>query len=117
MKSQEELAMLVELTKRHYALMTTRDVLISVYTNASGFLWSAMMVRSGTELGYSDHNGDNVWSGTFSTYNKALADAVDLIESCSLKKFRHVTSSDTFHWGNYVDFLYARRNRLKKTRV
>lgn len=47
---------LIELTKRHKTQMDEKNVLISVYTNASGFLWQIMKVDSGTDLGWSEFN-------------------------------------------------------------
>lgn len=49
---------LIELTKRHKVIMDTKNILVSVYTNASGFLWSIMKVDSGTDLGWSGFKGD-----------------------------------------------------------
>lgn len=39
---------LLELTKRHKVIMDTKNILVSVYTNASGYLWQMMKVGSGT---------------------------------------------------------------------
>jgi hypothetical protein len=97
--------LLIELTKRHKIQMTEKDVLISVYTNASGFLWSIMKVDSGTDLGWSQFNGDCEMSGTFTTYEKALEDALDLVAKCDLTKFKKDCPNDKFHWGNYAGWL------------
>jgi hypothetical protein len=96
---------LLELTKRHKTIMDTKDILISVYTNASGFLWSMMKVDSGTDLGWSGFNGNCEWSGSFKTYEDALEDALNLINKCDLEKFRKETPSKSFHWGNYSNHL------------
>lgn len=94
-----------DLSKRHKEIMDTKNILVSVYTNASGFLWAMMKVDSGTDLGYSDHNGDNEWGGTFSKYELAFKDALDLIDKCDLDKFSEECTKDKFHWGNYADHL------------
>lgn len=96
---------LIELTKRHKVQMDEKNVLISVYTNASGFLWSIMMVDSGTDLGWSDFNGDCEMSGSFTTYENALEDALNLLSKCDLDKFQKDCPKSKFHWGNYADWL------------
>lgn len=96
---------LLELTKRHKIQMEDKNILISVYTNASGFLWSLMQVDSGTDLGWSEYNGDCEMSGTFTTYEKALADALDLVAKCDLKQYIKDCPNGKFHWGNYAGWL------------
>ena len=59
---------IVELTKRHMTIMKDKNILVSVYTNASGFLWSMMMVDSGTDLGWSDENGNHKYTFAFIEY-------------------------------------------------
>ena len=95
---------LIELTKRHKTIMDNKNILVSVYTNASGFLWSMMKVDSGTDLGWSDFNGDCEMSGTFTSYENALEDALNLIDKADLDKFRK-EDNKSFHWGNYSDWL------------
>ena len=94
-----------ELATEHKVIMTEKNILISVYTNASGFLWGIMMVDSGTDLGWCDYNGDCKMSRTFTTYEKALEDAITLINKCDLERFRKETPNKKFHWGNYGDHL------------
>ena len=96
---------LIELTKRHKIQMDEKNILISIYTNASGFLWQIMETDSGTELGWSDFNGDCEMSGTFTTYEKALEDALDLISKCDLEKFKKDCHESNFHWSNYSKWL------------
>lgn len=85
--------------------METKNILISVYTNESGFLWSIMKVDSGTDLGWSEFNGDCEISGTFTTYEKALEDALNLIDKADLKDFQKKCQTNKFHWGNYAGWL------------
>lgn len=96
---------LLELTKRHKIQMNEKNVLVSVYTNASGFLWHMMQVDSGTDLGWSEYNGDCEISGTFTSYENALEDALELVAKCDLEKFRKDCPKDQFHWGNYAQWL------------
>ncbi len=96
---------LLELTKRHKKIMTEKRILISVYTNASGYLWNLMRDDGGTDLGWSDHNGNCEMSGAFKEYEDALEDAIDLIDKCDLDKFHKETVSSGFHWGNYANHL------------
>lgn len=102
---EKEIERLVELTKRHKIQMRDKNILISVYTNASGFLWSMMKVDSGTDLGYSEFNGDCEMSGSFTSYENALEDALDMVAKCDLKKFTKDCSDKGFHWGNYAGWL------------
>lgn len=95
---------LLELTKRHKSIMDTKNILVSVYTNATGFLWSVMMVDSGTDLGWSDFNGNCKNSGSFKTYEDALEDALNLIDKCDLKKYTK-NVGENYHWGNYAGHL------------
>ena len=96
---------LIDLTLRHKNIMITKNILVSVYTNASGFLWSVMMVDSGTDLGWSDFYGDCKETGTFTSYENALEDALNLIDKCDLEKYRKSCSKNNFHLGNYAGFL------------
>lgn len=95
----------LELCKKHYEIMSKTDILVSVYTNASGFLWSMMKVSSGTDLGWSEFNGNCELSGSFIKYEDALEDAINLIEKCDLEKFRKEYPKNEFHWGNYAGYL------------
>jgi hypothetical protein len=96
---------LIELTKRHKDAMDNKGVLVSVYNNASGFLWHMMMCPGGTDLGWSDYRGDDLDSGTFTKYELALEDALDLIDKCSLEEFYKNVPKDNRHWGNYAEWL------------
>jgi hypothetical protein len=95
----------LKLCERHKNIMDTKNILIMVYTNASGFLWSICKVDSGTDLGYSGYNGNCKESGTFKEYSDALEDAIILIEKCDLKRFQEETPKNCFHWGNYAEHL------------
>lgn len=108
---------LIELTKRHKIQMDKKNVLICVYTNASGFLWSMMKIDSGTDLGYSGHNGDCKMSGSFTSYENALEDALNLVDKCDLNQFQKDCPNKQFHWGNYADWLsehYRSHNKHPK---
>ena len=96
---------LIELTKRHKIQMDEKGILISVYTNASGFLWQLMKVDSGTCLGWSGLSGDCEMSGSFTSYENALEAALDLIAKCDLNKFKKDCPNSKFHWGNYTEWL------------
>ncbi len=85
--------------------MNEKNVLVSVYTSASGFLWQIMKVDSGTDLGWSEFNGDCPHSGTFTSYEKALEDALNLVAKCDLTEFKEKCPLDEFHWGNYAKWL------------
>lgn len=85
--------------------MIDKNILVSIYTNASGFLWSMMMCNGGTDLGWSDHNGNCEFSGAFKEYEDALADALYLIGQCDLEKFQKEAPKGKFHWGNYANHL------------
>lgn len=95
----------IQLAKRHKEIMETKNIIVSVYTNASGFLWEVSKVDSGTGLGWSDHQGDCEYSGAFTTYENALQDILDLIDKCDLEKFKKETIKSNFHWGNYSNHL------------
>ncbi len=83
--------------------MKDQNICISVYPNACGFLWSASMVDSGTDLGYSEYNGNCVESGSFLTYEDAWEDALVITEGCTLERFKKIKS----HWCDYAN--YARK--------
>lgn len=106
-----ELDKLLELTKIHKSIMDDHNILVSVYTNASGFLWSMMMVDSGTDLGYSEYSGNCLDSGSFVTYIDALDHALCLIQQCNLEQFRKEVKA-SFHWGNYADHLITNYTKL-----
>jgi hypothetical protein len=44
-------------------------------------------------------------SGTFTSYENALEDALNLVAKCDLKKFQKDCPNDKFHWGNYAGWL------------
>lgn len=96
---------LIELTKRHKQIMIDKNIIVSVYTNASGFLWNIAKVDSGTDLGWSEYNGNCEMSGAFIEYEDALEDIINLIEKCDLEQFQKETSPKKFHWGNYSKHL------------
>jgi hypothetical protein len=102
---------LIELTKRHKAIMDNKNILVSVYTNASGFLWSMMMVDSGTNLGWSDSRGDHEYTSCFTSYENALEDALNIIDECDLDTFIKNCPINFRHWGNYSEWVIA--NYLK----
>ena len=81
--------------------MDKKNIIISVYTNASGFLWSVCKVDSGTDLGWC---GDNKRWDSFETYEDALENAIDLIDTCDLSQY-HSRYKKDFHWGNYVSCI------------
>ena len=96
---------LLELTKQHKTLMDTENIIISVYRNASSFLWQVQKLDSGTDLGWSDTRSDAKWRRGFSTYEDALEDALNLVSKANLTKFQTECSKSKFHWGNYVEWL------------
>lgn len=96
----------LNLCRQSKVIMDTKGVLICVYRNACGFLWSMSKSDSGTDLGWSDPRGDELNSGTFTTYQKALEDAVSLVETYGTPEdFRKATKPGQFHWGNYAQWL------------
>jgi hypothetical protein len=57
-------------------LRDKHNILISVYSNASGYLWEAMKAVGGTTMRWSEYEGDDEESGTYTTYEKAMEDAL-----------------------------------------
>lgn len=95
---------LIELTKQHKQIMDEKRILIQVYNNASGFLWALAKMEGGTDLGWSEFNGNCEDSGSFKEYEDALEDAITLINRCDLERFRK-DNPTSFHWGNYAGHL------------
>lgn len=102
---------LLELTKRHKTIMDSKNILVSIYTNASGFLWQLMKVDSGTGLG---ENYGLKRPNYFKTYEDALEDALNLIDECDLEKFQKECPKNIWHWGNYAEFVY---NKYQKPQL
>ncbi len=94
----------LELCKQHKEIMDNKNIIIQVYTNASGFLWTLSKLDSGTDLGWCDYNGNCEISGSFKTYEDALEDAITLINLCDLDKYKKEITLN-FHWGNYSKHL------------
>lgn len=90
----------IELYRVQRQIMTERNTLICVYANASGYLWSMSMTDSGTNLGYSEYNGDCKMSGSFTTYDKALEDAINVAKKVDLNTFRTYEKN----WSSYANF-------------
>lgn len=107
-KLKDDVEEMIKLTELHMKVMREQNVLISVYTNASGFLWQMMKVDSGTDLGWSDFSGDCEMSGAFTSYPKALKDALDLLQLASLERYKRAAGNE-FHWGNYAGYLKSLR--------
>ena len=94
---------LIELTKKHKIIMDTKDIVIIVYPNASGFLWALSKLSSGTDLGWSGFKGN--CAGAFETYEDCLEDAITLIDKCDLMQFKKDVSGTKHHWRNYAEHL------------
>lgn len=82
-----------------------RGVLIQVYNNASGYLWQMAKVEGGTDLGWSEFDGNCEMLGSYKTYNDALSHAIKLENKGGLEEFKKRTLTSVFHWGNYVSWL------------
>ena len=102
----------IDLCKRHKKIMETKNIIISVYTNASGFLWSICKVDSGTDLGWCGFNGNCKWSGAFKSYEDCLEDAIELIDKCDLEKFVKESDSSKYHWSNYAEYLNKKYRKI-----
>ncbi len=88
-----------------------RGVLAYAYRNASGYLWAIEKSDGGTNLGWSDFDGDCEMSGAFTTYDKALEDIISLeLEYGNL--LHKKTYSRIKHWSNYAGHLKDRRKKL-----
>jgi len=61
-------------------LREDHNVMISIYTNASGYLWNKMDSIGGTDRGWSQYDGPND-SGCWDDYPDALEAAI--IKACS----------------------------------
>lgn len=79
-----------DLFAKQMQIMKEKNILISVYSNGSGFLWSLMMEKDGTDLGWFELNGDCPLSETFTTYEKALSNAIESIGDSTLDEFKNV---------------------------
>ncbi len=82
-----------------------RNVLINAYRNGSGYLWQMEEAESGTSLGWCEFTGDDPESGTFTSYDKAIEDAIMLELSGGLEEFKKDVPPKKFHWGNYAGWL------------
>lgn len=87
------------------------NINISIYNNASGYFWAIMKTEGGSDLGHSDERGDNLESGTFSTYEKALEDILYLILKYSFEEFLNTHFGK--HIGNYAYYL----NKLENNKL
>ena len=87
----------------HSWIRENRGLMISVYNNASGFLWALSMFPGGTDLGWCDHNGPNA-GGSWDSYEDTFENAFELVLSRSLEEFQEALK-DRFHWGLYANYL------------
>ena len=79
------------------------QVVLCVYTNASGFLWSVQN-NGGTDLGWSGvEGGDCKNSGCWTSYESAFGNAFGLITKCSFDDY--FKSKQFTHCGNYASYL------------
>lgn len=84
-------------------------VLIYAYRNGSGYLWSMEMDDSGTDLGWSDLSGNHEDSGSFTSYDLALQDAIDLEMRFGCLKSFYDDKSTLKHWSHYSRYLQQQR--------
>ena len=59
-----------------------KGIVISIYNNASGYLWNRAKTEGGTDLGWSEYNGPNesgVWDSYYEALNNAIEEALKLI--------------------------------------
>jgi hypothetical protein len=79
------------------------QVVLCVYTNASGFLWSVSNV-GGTDLGWSGRSGgDCEYSGAWTSYETAFKNAFGLITQMSFNEYHKC--KDFTHCGCYANYL------------
>jgi len=79
------------------------QVVLCIYTNASGFLWSVQN-NGGTDLGWSTtEGGDCKWSGCWTSYENAFKNAFGLITQMSFNEYHKC--KDFTHCGNYTEYL------------
>lgn len=81
-------------------LIKERGVTLTIYNNASGWMWSICKAKGGTMLG---HNWDIKKYYTFTEYNDCFKDALKYLNLKTLEEFKE--ESKPFHWGNYASFL------------
>ncbi len=69
-----------------------RHVLITVYNNASGYLWAMSMTYGGADLGWCNCNG-NSFGGSWKGYYEALQNAIEVeFSNDGLKAFEKYRS-------------------------
>ncbi len=90
------------LEERHKAIRDNKNVVIQVYTNASGYLWAICKADSGTDLGFI---GDCDNYEEFNDYDKCMEDIVELLEKNSLEEFAKKKS----HWSFYATYMIKNR--------
>jgi hypothetical protein len=81
-------------------LREERGVVLSIYNNASGFLWAIAKEKSGTNLGDS---WDIKQYHSFKDYNECFKNAMEHLMLKDLKEFE--AECKPFHWSNYANFL------------
>ena len=81
-------------------LIEEREVVLSIYNNASGFEWGIAKAEGGTNLGDSWDIKPYAYSNT---YEEAFKDAFELLMLKDLKEFQN--ECKPFHWSNYAVFL------------
>lgn len=113
--AQIESAHLVTLTLEVEVIRNTKNILITIFTNASGYLYNMNKVDSGTDLGYSEYTGNCKNSGTFTTYNRALEAAIKIVYTCDLEQFQAEIPDDKFHWSNYCLHVHHKLKAKLKT--
>ena len=82
-------------------------VLIQIYNNASGYLWSLSKITGGTDLGWSEFTGNCEDSKTFKEYEDAFENALQLVIANSLDDFKK-NATKNFHWGLYAEYIQGK---------
>jgi hypothetical protein len=61
----------------HVWLRENHNILVCVYSNASGYLWEVMRAKGGSTMRWSEFEGDDEESGAYTTYERAMEDALE----------------------------------------
>lgn len=115
MENSEENRRIITLALRQEEARKSTGVLITIYRNGSGYLWSMSKDDSGTDLGWSEYDGNCEHSGAFHSNMDALEHALDLVEQCPLPQFKKEFGKN-FHWGLYSKHIKEKYGNDTKKR-
>jgi hypothetical protein len=95
----------LSLDEQHKHIRDTKDIIIQIYTNASGFIWSLQKISDSKYLGRGKFLSDSSKPIRFKSYDDAMSNAINNINKSTLEEFRSGISDYDIDWSNFATYI------------